>query len=365
MSLRGLVQTVPVGYVLALVVGGIGPLLEERPPGSSCQHSDDQRRGIACGLSVMLSGLCMGLMYELGWDTPSSVPNFSTGTELGELYWGTWSWWMLMLPLVTYVRGHTQLDKGSCSPTWSTYGSLQEMDEREPVLEDRERPKLRFWTWKDDMRKVSFACLLVFTMVLFLGAAVTYGRLKQSDSTNKNQSWIGICQAFGSVVILHSLSSFVTWFSSARPLSLRERSPVKDWVLCCTTVPEELLLACRDHQQALEYQTHDHEVSTPISSSTHLNTAGGRLRKKTSTDDRGSSLTIGGDKGSHQTQWKAVLTCFCCEGRQPFASILTAFNILCVMQILVVACALVMDVVGNWALGSCNVGITASYEAQS
>lgn len=47
----------------------------------------------AAGLTVpavglLLVGAAMGIWYELGWRTPSSVPGFNQGTELGELYFG-------------------------------------------------------------------------------------------------------------------------------------------------------------------------------------------------------------------------------------------------------------------------------------
>jgi hypothetical protein len=39
-----------------------------------------------------LSGLALGLCYELGHRTPSDTPDFHRGMELGEFYFGTWRW---------------------------------------------------------------------------------------------------------------------------------------------------------------------------------------------------------------------------------------------------------------------------------
>jgi hypothetical protein len=77
-----------------------------------------------------------------------------------------------------------------------------------------------------------------------------------------------------------------------------------------------------------------------------------------------SVVPTGGALSEGRRSWRGTLRMFLCEGRQPYAFLLTVFNFICVMQLLVVGCALLMGIVGNWALGSCNVGITASYEAQ-
>ena len=37
-------------------------------------------------------GVLMGLVYELGHDIPSTLPNFGQGTPLAEFLWGVWLW---------------------------------------------------------------------------------------------------------------------------------------------------------------------------------------------------------------------------------------------------------------------------------
>jgi hypothetical protein len=39
-------------------------------------------------VAVSIAGALCGVMYELGWRTPSTRPGFQTGPELGELYFG-------------------------------------------------------------------------------------------------------------------------------------------------------------------------------------------------------------------------------------------------------------------------------------
>jgi hypothetical protein len=63
-SLRGVAWTLPASVVF-LFVGALLP---------------------ACGL--LLCGAAMGIWYEAGWRTPSMIPQFQQGSELGELYFG-------------------------------------------------------------------------------------------------------------------------------------------------------------------------------------------------------------------------------------------------------------------------------------
>lgn len=130
MSLRGLVWTVPTGLLLLL--------------------ADDSFEG----WEYLLSGGCMGLIYEISWDIPIDAQIFSRGTELGEFITG----FFLTFVLITSILGHYP----------GSFSSLNFLNQPITII------------------------ISILSSSLFLGSAITFSLITQSDEINRDQSLIGI-----------------------------------------------------------------------------------------------------------------------------------------------------------------------------
>lgn len=131
MCLRGLLWTVPSGLVLLL-----------------CDES-------FLAWEYLLSGGSMGIIYEIAWDIPSQAPNFGQGPDLAEFIFG----FLLTFCLLCSILGHYP---GSLS------SSFRYLDLPFTVI------------------------ISVLSCSLFLGSAITYSFVTQSDEVNRDQSLIGI-----------------------------------------------------------------------------------------------------------------------------------------------------------------------------
>jgi len=87
MSLRGYIWMLPVGVGFA--VAGFGNL-------------------------VLTAGVLMGLIYELGYDTPSTLPNFGQGSAVAEFYMG-YFWFLVVAAAVLGRRQDEGTDGGAGS----------------------------------------------------------------------------------------------------------------------------------------------------------------------------------------------------------------------------------------------------------
>lgn len=71
LSLRGLVWTLPAGFVATMAAGFFG--------------------GVWCPAALWgFSGIAMGVIYEVSWRLPSTVGCLKRGPELGEFLMGVW-----------------------------------------------------------------------------------------------------------------------------------------------------------------------------------------------------------------------------------------------------------------------------------
>jgi len=75
MTLRGLVQTVPSGMILFC---------------------------FGYGVEFLLCGILMGVIYEAAWLLPSNYADIVQGVALGELLWGAFIWFVLILTFLTH-----------------------------------------------------------------------------------------------------------------------------------------------------------------------------------------------------------------------------------------------------------------------
>eukprot|EP01116_Phalansterium_solitarium_P019608 TRINITY_DN553_c0_g1_i2.p1 TRINITY_DN553_c0_g1~~TRINITY_DN553_c0_g1_i2.p1 ORF type:complete len:392 (+),score=82.88 TRINITY_DN553_c0_g1_i2:190-1365(+) len=146
MSLRGLLQTVPAG--LGLFALGYGP-------------------------DYMLSGVTMGLVYEIAWDIPSTTVNIETGPPIGELLWGWWTFFILQCVVLSHR-----------SNPISTVHNLVH------------KPQRSWW------RRVLFYAPLSFVLAIMIGSCIGYGFVKQTDETNYGQTWLGLFSTTGLTIFI-------------------------------------------------------------------------------------------------------------------------------------------------------------------
>ena len=78
MSLRGLIWTFPVGFVMFLLGFGYG---------------------------YILCGVWMGPVYEFGWIWPKTESiNFGKGTAMAEFLWGYFLWMNIIISVINYRK---------------------------------------------------------------------------------------------------------------------------------------------------------------------------------------------------------------------------------------------------------------------
>lgn len=140
MAWRGLVWTVPSGTLLLVALGSFS------------------------GWEYMLSGVAMGLVYELAHDIPIKLDNFSQGTPLGEFLWGAW----MTGAMVCNILGHYR-------------GSLSSRHSNDMAGKDKQL-----------INRTFTIIIVLICFVLFLISAITYSFVEQKDMRNKYQTLIGI-----------------------------------------------------------------------------------------------------------------------------------------------------------------------------
>lgn len=130
MSLRGLVQTAPAGFILF---------------------------SFGYGVEYMLSGVLMGAIYLAGWAIPFPAGPFGQGSNLAEVLWGFWTWGVLLYVILASRK------RPYSTPSRTIHGR-----------------KTSF------LRKIVFYFFLAVVDSIFIAACATYGKTQQS-STPKNR----------------------------------------------------------------------------------------------------------------------------------------------------------------------------------
>lgn len=123
MSLRGLVQTAPAGFILF---------------------------AYGYGIEYMISGVLMGAVYSVGWELPFPAGPFGQGIALSEVLWGAWTWAVLFYVIMTSRK------RPVSTPARTIHGR------RTSIL-----------------RKIVFYTFLALVDAIFIAACATYGQVTQ------------------------------------------------------------------------------------------------------------------------------------------------------------------------------------------
>jgi hypothetical protein len=123
MSLRGLVQTLPAGFILF---------------------------AYGYGLEYMLSGVLMGAIYSVGWAVPFPPGPFGQGIAFSELLWGAWTWGVFFYVIMTYR------ERPISTPARTIHGRRTSI-----------------------ARKIFFYTFLVLVDSIMIAACATYGQTTQ------------------------------------------------------------------------------------------------------------------------------------------------------------------------------------------
>ena len=155
MSLRGLVWTAPQGYLL-------------------------QQLGF--GWQYSLSGSLMGAVYYLGAKTPTphaSQAFFDEGTASSEVYWGWFTWFVLIVSCLTQLVRRIRI--------WvyvrNAYLGVRPFSKYENFkYESLNRRMIRF----------AYETFMGFLLFLFSCTVMYYSLVVQSDVRNKGQTFFGL-----------------------------------------------------------------------------------------------------------------------------------------------------------------------------
>mmetsp|Transcript_9547 Transcript_9547/g.18110 ORF Transcript_9547/g.18110 Transcript_9547/m.18110 type:complete len:1058 (+) Transcript_9547:19-3192(+) len=171
MSLRGLLQTVPTGLLLRRV--GVNAL-------------------------PVMSGVAMGLVYEIGWSSSLYVKGFMhRGTEVAEFLWGYWIWLCLLLafyaaqPARHTARRTPEEQQEDKHVRLVTYGFV--VRAKGPLREGGEEEEQSCCSCSGERAFFVARQLALLTLeVLFVGSLVSYSQVEQEDTRNLHQTLIGL-----------------------------------------------------------------------------------------------------------------------------------------------------------------------------
>jgi hypothetical protein len=165
----------------------------------------------------MLSGVLMGLVYELSFDIPIHLPNFSQGTRmlcyvilssflpilslfsvvaLAEFLWGFFMTAALICNILGHYRGmvHSILIGMNSDDSFlfvSIIGSLSARHSNIMVSKDRQL-----------INRTFTIIIVIICFIMFLISSITYSVVEQSDMRNKYQTLIGIYSSFCTFLII-------------------------------------------------------------------------------------------------------------------------------------------------------------------
>jgi hypothetical protein len=129
------------------------------------------------GWELAFSGAFMGFAYELGWRMNSDVDGLERGTNMGEVFWGAWVWFVSLLSILAYRS--------------SPVNPIQGTTKRQQVV-----------------LHVVFGWLTL----LFFVSSIWYGvEVHQKDMRDRDASLIGMVIAAVTLLLSQAVLVFRTW----------------------------------------------------------------------------------------------------------------------------------------------------------